>query len=220
MNFFEKLTDGLHLYEVVILVLGSVMFLALVAILIIFSAQRRSLKQLFMFFAVPVLMLVWPSIQKIKISDTGAEIEKQIAQVEENPSAENKESLKASIKFLEKRDIKDPEVRKRLIKAHYLLGNNKAAEETIKTLPPADAADTRIRDIKTSINVSDKLKSQLELVNKNPEDSNKIKELNKIRSEASQLKVKNEELTVRIDTAQKRIVNYGKTNPNVIIKPN
>src|SRR5687767_7661917 len=93
MNLFDKLTDGLRLYEVVLLLLGSIMFLALVIMLIIYSAQRRRLKPLFMFFAVPVLMIVWPSIQKIRIDGKGAEIEKQIAEVQKNPSEENKDKL-------------------------------------------------------------------------------------------------------------------------------
>jgi hypothetical protein len=42
MNLF----DGLHLYEIVLLILGSVLFLVLLVILIIFVIQRRSITAL------------------------------------------------------------------------------------------------------------------------------------------------------------------------------
>ena len=74
MSFFEKITDGLHSYEVIIMILGSLMFIALIIMMIIYAAQKRTLKPLFMFFVVPLLMLVWPSVQKIKIDGKGAEI--------------------------------------------------------------------------------------------------------------------------------------------------
>jgi len=215
MSFFEKLTDGLHLYEVIILVLGSLMFIALVIMMIIYASQRRNLKPLFMFFAVPVLLLVWPSVQKIKIDGKGAEIEKQIAAVETNPTEENKEKLKDLVNDVENRDVKDPEVKKDVAKAHFILGNIKAAEETIKTLPPKEAADPSILDIKKSIVISNQLQHQIMDVKANPTDSNKIKALNATQLEATKLDIKNPEVTNNIKIANDQIINYKRINPRV-----
>lgn len=218
MSFFEKLTDGLRLYEVILLLLGAVMFLALVAMMIVYASQRRTLKPLFMFFAIPVLMLVWPSVQKIKIDGQGAEIEKQVAAVEKNPTDENKKELEETVAALEDRNVKDPEVVKKIIKAHYLLGDSKAAKDAIQTLPASETADPEVKNIRTSIIVTDKLQEQLQVVNQNPADSNKIKELNQLKIEASQLEVKNEELKTDIKVADQKVTNYQKDNPRVRIR--
>lgn len=59
MNFFERMTDGLKLHEVLMAVPGSLLFLVMIILLIVFSAQRRPLKQLLYFFILPVIMPGW-----------------------------------------------------------------------------------------------------------------------------------------------------------------
>lgn len=218
MSFFEKLTDGLRLYEVILLILGAIMFIALIVIMIVYASQRRTLKPLFMFFAIPVLMIVWPSIQKIKIDGEGAEIEKQVAAVEQNPTEENKEELQKTIEKLQNRNVKDPEVVKRVIKGYYLLGNNQAATQTMETLPKYEKADAMIKDVKTSIAITSKLEQQLTAVNQNPADSAKIKELNRLTLEATQLSIKNEQTKADILVADKKIETYKRTNPQVKLR--
>ena len=215
MSFFEKLTDGLHLYEVIILILGSLMFIALVKMMIIYTSQHRNLKPLFIFFAVPVLLLVWPSIQKIKIDGKGAEIEKQVAEVQKNPTEENKEKLQDLVSDVEDRNVKDPDVKKGIAKAHFILGNVKAAEETIKTLPPKEVSDPGIQDIKKSILISAQLKHQIMEVKENPTDSNKVKALSATQLEATKLDIKNPEVTNNIKIANDQITNYKRINPRV-----
>ena len=90
MSFFEKITDGLKLYEVLMLGFGSVMFLVLLVLLVLFAVRKRSLKQLLLYFGIAVLMLGWPSVQKIKIDKTGVEVDKAAEQYAEKPTEENK----------------------------------------------------------------------------------------------------------------------------------
>jgi len=191
------------------------MFIALIIMMIIYASQRRNLKQLFMFFAVPVLLLVWPSVQKIKIDGKGAEIEKQAIAVQNNPTLENKEKLQDLIKDVESRDVKDPEVKKDVAKAHFILGNVKAAEETIKTLPPKEVSDPGIQDIKKSILISAQLQHQILEVKENPTDSNKVKALSATQLEATKLDIKNPEVTNNIKIANDQITNYKRINPRV-----
>lgn len=207
MSLFEKLTDGLRLYEVVLLLLGSIMFLALVIMLIIYSAQRRRLKPLFMFFAVPVLMIVWPSIQKIRIDGKGAEIEKQIAEVQKNPTEENKDKLSELLTDVEKRDVKDPDVVKDMAVAQYVLGDDKKAEETIEHLPPALKDDPKVMQVRRSIILSNQLRAQLTAVQQNPADSGKMRELDRLQQQAATLSIKNPALVKEVATAQYLIGN-------------
>jgi hypothetical protein len=207
MSFFEKLTDGLRLYEVVLLILGSIMFLALVAMLIIYASQRRRLKPLFMFFAVPVLMIVWPSIQKIRIDGKGAEIENRTADVQKNPTDENKEKLSELLADVEKRDVKDPDVVKDVAVAQYVLGNDKAAEETMESLPPSTKDDPKMTELRRSILLSNQLRAQLTAVQQNPADSGKIRELDQLQQQAASLFLKNPTLVKEVATAQYLIGN-------------
>jgi thioredoxin-like negative regulator of GroEL len=207
MNLFDKLTDGLRLYEVVLLLLGSIMFLALVIMLIIYSAQRRRLKPLFMFFAVPVLMIVWPSIQKIRIDGKGAEIEKQIAEVQKNPSEENKDRLSELLTDVERRDVKNPDVVKDVAVAQYVLGNEKAAEETMESLPPSTKDDPKMTELRRSITLSSQLRAQVTAVQQNPADSGKIRELDRLQQQAATLSIKNPTLVKELATAQYLIGN-------------
>jgi len=56
------LFDGLHLYEIVLLVLGVMLFFVLVVILIIFAIQRRGITAVLPFFIASVLMIAFPAI--------------------------------------------------------------------------------------------------------------------------------------------------------------
>ncbi len=78
MNVF----DGLHLYEIVLLVLGVILFLVLLVALIIFLIQGRSIKSLLLFFVVSVLMIGFPSVTKFKFDKDGVEIDKLAARAE------------------------------------------------------------------------------------------------------------------------------------------
>jgi hypothetical protein len=220
MSFFEKITDGLRLYEVILLMMGVIFFLALVIIFIVYAAQQRPLKPLFMFFAVPVLMLVWPSIAKIKIDGEGADIQTKIAAVEQNPTEENKEKLKDAVETLEGRGVKDPTVLKKVMLAHYLLGDTAAAKATIQRLP-ADivAKDTTVKKVVTSIDLNSRLQKQINIVNQSPTDSTKIKELNAIKTEASTYGVKSEQLEKSINIATEKVETYRTINPRVVLDP-
>lgn len=218
MSFFERITDGLRLYEVVLLMMGSIMFLVLVVMLVIYASQRRPLKPLLIFFAVPVLMLVWPSVQKLKIDEKGVEFNNAVAKMQQDPSEENKNEVKKILTTLENRNVKDPDVRTNVAVAQYLLGDTKSAEATIATLPPKAVMDPRIRDIKTSIAVNTQLKQQLEVVQQNPNDSAQVKELDRIQMKAEQLPIKNDSIKSTIRMSDSKIIEYKRINPKIDLR--
>lgn len=220
MSLFERLTDGLRLYEVMLLMMGVIMFLALVVMLIVYASQRRTLRPLLIFFIVPVLMLVWPSVSKIKIDGEGAGIETKIDRVAANPTEENKKELQDAVDKLEDRNVKNPGVLLKIAKAHYILGDTSAAKETIKKLP-ADlvAKDTSATKIQSSIELNSRLRTKLSEVNSNPADSTKVKELNNLRIEASTKAIQNEQMTKSIKAATEKVEMYQRTNPTIKVAP-
>src|ERR1700739_2443621 len=82
MNLF----DGLYPYEIVLLLLGVILFFVLVVILNVLVRQGRSIAPLLLFFIVPVLMIGFPAISKVKFDRNGVEIDKAAAALARNPS--------------------------------------------------------------------------------------------------------------------------------------
>jgi len=81
-----NLFDGLHLYEIVLLVLGALFFLLLVVTLIVFVIKNRSIKPLLFFFLISVLMMGFPAVSKVKFDKDGVEIDKITRELADNPS--------------------------------------------------------------------------------------------------------------------------------------
>src|SRR5437870_13652772 len=81
-----SVVEGLQFYEVVLLGLGVVFFFVLVVILVVLVSQNRNIKPLFLFFVVPVLMIGFPAISKIKFDQNGLELDKTTRALIQNPS--------------------------------------------------------------------------------------------------------------------------------------
>ncbi|GEM_PF-1206014 len=216
MSFFEQITDGLKLYEVLMLALGSLMFLVMLTLLIIFAAQRRSLKQLLYYFIIPVIMLGWSSLQKIKIDAKGIELDKTLAEYEKKSSEENKEKVEALIEDLKNRDVNDPAVVKKIARAEFMIGKPQESLKTIETLPDKEKKDSSVNNLKSSILISESLKNQLHII-QNTADSNQIRKLNEIQKEAINLEVKNVLLDSSIHAADMKITEFRRLNPKVDI---
>ena len=56
--------DGLHSYEVVLMVLGIVMFVMLAAVMFLYVYRERKLTALLPFFMLPVVMIGFPASKR------------------------------------------------------------------------------------------------------------------------------------------------------------
>ncbi len=218
MSFFEKITDGLKLHEVLMLGFGSLMFLVMLVLLVMFAVRKRSLKQLLFYFGIAVLMLGWPSLQKIKIDGKGVELVTTLEQYEEKPSEENKKKVEDLVGELKNRDVKKPDVVKKIARAEFMIGRSQESLQTIETLPGKEIKDSSINQLKLSIQVSKALKNQLHVVQNNAADSNQIKKLNELQSKAVNLQIKNTQLDSSIRIANQKITEYQHLNPRVDIR--
>lgn len=218
MNFFDRITDGLKLHEILMLTLGSIMFLVMLVLLIIYASQRRSLKQLLIYFAIPVIMLGWSTIQKIKIDDKGLELDKAITQYNNEKTEENKQQVEELVSELKDRDVSDPAVVEKIAVAEFMIGKPDESEQTIQTLPEDKKKDSTITNLLNSIRISEALKKQLQAVQSNPTDSNQVKKLNQLQIQALNLDLKNTQLDSTIRVADKQITDYKRLNPRVDIR--
>ena len=217
MSFFEKITDGLKLYEVLMLGFGSLLFFVMLVLLVVFAVLKRPLKQLLLYFGIAVLMLGWPSIQKIKIDDTGVEMDKAAEQYAKKPTEENKKKVADLIGELKEHEIKNPDVVEKIARAEFTIGKTQEALQTIETLPLKEKEGSSITQLRTSILLSDSLKTQLHVVQNNAADSNEIKKLNELHSHATNLAIKNPQLDSNIHVANQEITEYKRLNPRVKI---
>jgi len=217
MSFFEKITDGLKLYEVLMLCFGSLMFLVLLILLVVFALRKRPLKQLLLYFGIAVVTLGWPSIQKIKVDDTGVEVEKASQQYAEKPTEENKKKVADLVGELKERNVKNPDVVTKIAMAQFTIGKTQESLQTIETLPVKERQDNSIKQLVASIQLSDSLQAQLQVVQNNAADSNEIRKLNELHSHAVNLPIKNHHLDSSINAANQKIIEYQRHNPQVKI---
>ena len=205
MTLFEKLLDGLKLYEVISLLCGSLLFIVLLILLCILVAQRRSIKPIALFFGIAAILLVWPSIQKFNIESLGASIETKTEAYAKNPTAENKQAIETTIAKLRDKEVKNPDIVTNIAKAQYEIGQDKQAEKTIVSLPPETQNTLSVTNLKKSILVSAALKKQIQLVEQKPADSAAVAKLNIIQQKAEMLPNKSVTVDKNISIANKKV---------------
>jgi hypothetical protein len=190
----------------------------MLVLLVMFAVSKRPLKQLLLYFAIAVLMLGWPSLQKIKIDNKGVELEKTVAQYETKPTAENKEKVEELVGDLKNRKVKDPDVVKKIARAEFMIGKPEQSLQTIETLPDKEKREASVIQLKSSIQVTEALKSQLHVVQNNPGDSNQIKKLNELQTKAVSLPIKNTQVDSSVRVANQKITEYQRLHPRVDIR--
>ena len=67
---------GLYPYEIVLMVMGIVLFAVLTGTLVLFVVRKRQFGKLFNFFLLPIAMIGFPGIQKIQFEKDKVSIEK------------------------------------------------------------------------------------------------------------------------------------------------
>ena len=127
-----KTIDGLYFYEFILLVLGVLLFITMLVILIVFVIQRRGLKELIIFFFLPVIMIGYPSIQKIKYENGVISLEKQAKEVALDPkNNEARNNLKQTLEEIENRPSSNSKSLVTFGKAQAVLGDTVKAEKFV-----------------------------------------------------------------------------------------
>jgi tetratricopeptide (TPR) repeat protein len=125
--------ESLHLYELVLLIAGAVLFLALVFGLVYSLVKNKPLKNIYWFFIFPIIMIGFPSIQSFSFENGKVEIKKLTSEVKNNPENEEKrkELEEAITKVDPERIEKDSEASKYIAQAQFELGNIEESEKAI-----------------------------------------------------------------------------------------
>ena len=142
--------EGLHSYEVVLMMMGIVMFVMLAAVMFLYVYRRRKLTTLLPFFMLPVVMIGFPAFQKISFANDVVSVEKNVEKLAENPGDANaRRDLAETVKQLEQRPIKDPKTNLALARAYKTLGRPDRAVERVDSalkVNPNLSEATRLRN--------------------------------------------------------------------------
>lgn len=145
-----KVFEGLFGYEIVMLVLGSILFLLLAFLLAWLIMKKRSYKQTLIFFIISIVMISFPGIQKITYEKGKLELEKITMEINSENKNEVK-SLERKINAIESRISSYPEGLVALAKANLALGDTNKAVAAVTRALNIDSGSLQAQEMKKTI---------------------------------------------------------------------
>lgn len=135
--------EGLLLHEIIFLFLGILLFLVLLFVLVYYVLNRRAIKALPFFFVIPVIMIGWPGIEKIKFSGTLGSLEMALKNLEADPSdSAALAAVNEGISKIGDRPVSNPATVLTLADAQAVLGDTAKAVDYLDRTLTAQPGDT------------------------------------------------------------------------------
>lgn len=210
--------DGLYLGEVVLLVLGSILFVVLLIALLYQLMHKGSIAPLLAFFAVSITMIGYPSIKEIQFKDGLVTITKMTEEVQQNPTDANlRKKLQKQVEQISQRPVSTPESAVAVALAQFELGNEEAAKSNLqKALQanPNTPAKREAQELQKKIIVFDNLKQIASQVEANPNDNTAKTKLASTLAQASQLKTASPAALIQVARAQAALGEHAKALEN------
>ncbi len=151
----KNLFDGLLLYEVTLLILGVILFLILSIGLLYYIIKKEQIAKLLAFFIIPIVMIGYPSINQISISNDKIELTKYQQQLIENP--DDSVAMKKVETITEKLEERatSPKDLVQVSTSNLLLGNNVKAVNLANKALSMDTNNLAAKDIKRLVAVQE-----------------------------------------------------------------
>lgn len=195
--------DGLQLYELVLLALGTILFLVLIFGFLYNLIKGKSITALLGFFVFPIAMIGFPAIQKIQIDGTVVSIEKATDQLLANPTdADVRKTLQEEVEKVTAKPISNPRTLTVLAKAQYALGNEKRAENTLQKALDTNPKTPGAIDLKNKITVVKEVEKLASKVEANPNDTAAKTKLQQSLSTINEMQIANPKAITEISRAQ------------------
>ena len=199
--------EGLLLHEIIFLFLGILLFLVLLFVLVYLVLNKRAIKSLPFFFVIPILMIGWPSVEKIKFSGALGDLEIALRNLEANPSDSAAQAeVRVRIAEIEKRPVSSPTTLLTLADARAAVGDTTEAltyvTRVLEDEPDLPAAiDRRDNLVIPKVGIDIKT-SQLQ---QNPSDSTARKRLEESISTIEKLKIASPDALLKLAKAKAAI---------------
>jgi len=204
MNLF----DGLYPYEAVLMVLGVVLFVVLVIAFIVLIVKGRPFGTLLSFFAVPVVMIGFPSIKSIQFHDGVVTVDKLTHDLQQDPTnAALRTSLDKQVAEVTSRPTTNPASVAAIGSAQFALGDHIAAAINLRKALEAAPQLTQALELKKRIDLDNTLTKVITQVQQHPDDAAAKESLRKAVAEAGQLQIASPQLLTNIARAHAAIGN-------------
>jgi len=121
--------DGLTLYQSILLILGCLVFLAVILFILIKISQGQKMpKQAFLLVLISILMIAFPGVNKISFMGFSVELQKEIERLKDDPSnPEARDNLIEMVSNSDESVIYSPKNLTRMAEAKSMLGDYPAA---------------------------------------------------------------------------------------------
>ncbi len=212
MSFF----DGLHSYEILMLVAGCLLFLASLVLMVVSGSTGKPIGKLIPFFVVSIVMIGFPSYENIEISKNGVKLKKATEALLQNPTdpALRQETSNVVGKLAD-RPIQDPAVATTIARAQLALGDNDSAENRVNKILQAAPQNLEAVQLKARIELDRKLEQLTTQVERNPEDHAARIQLGGIVSETSRMPVASPKTLSNLARAQVVLGDKAQARDNV-----
>jgi hypothetical protein len=183
MNFF----NGLYNFEIVLLILGVLLFL-----IALVKFMKNPSPVLVAFFLISIAMIGYPSVQSIAYQNGVVTINKQVHDLEADPTNEAlRSSLQQNVALVEQRPTTDPVINVALATAHFALGNEAQAKTTLQQALRKNPALPAAKDLNNKIALSDRVQALTAHVEAAPADTAAKTELEQTVSQISKVRTAN-----------------------------
>lgn len=171
-----KLLDGMYLYELALLILGAILFLAMVVMLVIRVSTGQPFKGLIPFFIIPVIMVGFPGIEHLKFLNGMLDLQLKTERAyEKSGNPDIKSELSDQAEKMAKRPVSSSENLMILAEAFEAADNPGEAKEISKAVleeQPDNISANRLLKRLT-------IKESIIRVQSNPTDAAALKEMEK-----------------------------------------
>ena len=209
-----NLLGGLYLHEIILMMMGALLFLVLLILLVYSVIRKRDLKLMLMSFLLPVLMIGFSSVKKVQYNELIIELQHKTQRLEEKPGDQQ---LKAEVEQIVATVTARPneysaDALVTVARAQSALGNEAQALTTVTKaleiapqLPEAAQLKTDIVEQQNLKQDATELEKKAEQLEKNPNDPNLKREVSDKISKVAGRPTRNADVLVRLARAQKAV---------------
>jgi tetratricopeptide (TPR) repeat protein len=197
-----NLFQGLYLGEVVLLVLGVILFLALIVLLL------RGKKGLIGYFVVCIVCIGYPSVKSFQYGEFSVTLANETAELQKDPTnPEVRQQVEKTLAQIESRPAPNAEVSTVIARAQFAVGNEAAAQVNLQKALAADPKAPEALALKEKIGAIQQLDQLTAQVKSNPQNDAAKQELKLRIEQASKVPIANQEALAKVARAQAAIGN-------------
>lgn len=204
MSFF----DGLYSYQIVLMVLGIILFFVFVGAFVALMIKGKPYVKLLPFFLLPIVMIGYPGIESVSYQNGVVTITNATESLQQNPTDNTlRQTLQTAVDKTASRPTTNPDTITAIAAAQFALGDHQAAEAKLKTalekspqLPAAIALEKRI-ELNKNLNA---LTTQVE---QNPGNEAARANLQQTVAQGSALKISSPVMITNLARAQAAVGN-------------